>query len=181
MTSWACPHRPGKGILHRSCGGTKDTRRRGCSPAPPCRPRPAGPPEASPLDLMRLRSRDAGQETKQQGGIRGVVIVHEAMTGTGIDLHVARYFELGKYPVEPLAGTLAGLSASPVITSQVPTTRNVSVISHRLTAPTAASVLTVSVTGSKDDGCKAAAIVHPPTSSTGAAAEESTPTTARSA
>ena len=70
---------------------------------------------------------------------------------------------------------LAGLSASPVIMSQVPTARNVSVISHRLAAPTAASALTVSVTGSKDGGCKATAIVEPPTSSTGAAAEESTP------
>jgi hypothetical protein len=36
-------------------------------------------------------------------------------------------------------------------------------------------MLTVSVTGSKDGGCNAAAIVDPPTSSTGAAAEESTP------
>ena len=70
---------------------------------------------------------------------------------------------------------LAGLSASPVITSQAPTARNVAVISHRLTAPTAASALTVSVTGSKDGGCNVAAIVDPPTSSTGAAAEESTP------
>ena len=109
MTSWACPHRPGKGILHRSCDGTKDPQTRlftGSAVPPetgraagdrPGRRRPAGPPEASPLDLMRLRSRDAGQETKQQGGgIRGVVIVHEAMTGTGIDLHVVRYFELGK-------------------------------------------------------------------------------------
>jgi hypothetical protein len=35
------------------------------------------------------------------------VVVHEAMTDTGIDLHVVRYVELGKQPVQPLSGTSA--------------------------------------------------------------------------
>jgi hypothetical protein len=35
------------------------------------------------------------------------VVVHEAMTGTGIDLHVVRYVELGKQPAQPLSGTAA--------------------------------------------------------------------------
>jgi len=62
-----------------------------------------------------------------------------------------------------------------VITSQQPTSRNVSVITHRSAASEAASALTVSVTGSKDGGCKRVAIVHPLTSISGAAAEETTP------
>ena len=53
-------------------------------------------------------------------------------------------------------------------------TTNVSVITHRSTAPCAASALTVSATGS-NRGCKLAASVHPPTIRTGAAAEETTP------
>jgi hypothetical protein len=57
--------------------------------------------------LVLLRPRDASQEPEHQGGIGGVVIVHEAMTGTGIDLHVVRYFELGEQPAEPLPGTPA--------------------------------------------------------------------------
>jgi hypothetical protein len=64
-------------------------------------------PGISRCFVVILRPRDASQEPEHQGGIRGVVIVHEAMTGTGIDLHVVRYFELGKQPAEPLPSTPA--------------------------------------------------------------------------
>ncbi len=57
--------------------------------------------------IVILRPGDASQKPKQQGGVRGVVVVHEAMTDTGIDLHVVRYVELGKQPVQPLSGTSA--------------------------------------------------------------------------
>ena len=72
-------------------------------------------------------------------------------------------------------GALAGRSASPVTKSQAPTTRNVSVITHRSAAPGAASALTVWATGSKECGCSPAATVHPPTIRTRAAADEITP------
>jgi hypothetical protein len=62
-----------------------------------------------------------------------------------------------------------------VATSQTPTARKVSVITQRSAAPTAASVLIVSATGSKAGGCTLAATVHPPTSSTGAAADVTSP------
>jgi hypothetical protein len=45
-------------------------------------------------------------------------------------------------------GRAAGRTASPVITSQPPTTRNASVISQRSDAPCAARTLTVCLTGS---------------------------------
>ena len=70
---------------------------------------------------------------------------------------------------------LAGRSASPVTKSQAPTTRNVSVITHRSAAPGAASALTVWATGSKERGCSPAATVHPIVISSGAAADEITP------
>src|ERR1700722_6264246 len=71
-------------------------------------------------------------------------------------------------------GARAGRSASPVTKSQPPTTRKASVITHRSTAPGAASALTVWVTGSNE--CwSPAATVHPLTISTGAAADEATP------
>jgi hypothetical protein len=69
----------------------------------------------------------------------------------------------------------AGLSATPVMTSQPPIRTNVSVITHRAAAPTAASALTESVTWSKGGCCNRAASIQPPTSSTGAAADETTP------
>src|SRR5712691_6288303 len=72
-------------------------------------------------------------------------------------------------------GALAGRSATPVTTSQAPTTRNVSIITHRSAAPGAASTLTGWATGSKERGCSPAATVHPATISTGAAADETTP------
>src|ERR1022692_492278 len=72
-------------------------------------------------------------------------------------------------------GALAGRSEIPVTTSQAPTTRNVSVITHRSAAPGAASTLTGWATGSKERGCSPAATVHPATISTGAAADETTP------
>jgi membrane-associated phospholipid phosphatase len=71
-------------------------------------------------------------------------------------------------------GMAAGRSASAVTTSQSPTTANVSVITHRSVAPIAASELTVSATGS-NRGCRSAAAVHPLTSRTGDAADETTP------
>src|SRR3712207_7085519 len=58
-----------------------------------------------------------------------------------------------------------------------PVPASAAVITHRSAAPTAASALMVSRTGSKPPGCSAAASVHPPINRTGAAADE---TTARS-
>src|SRR5215831_5907191 len=72
-------------------------------------------------------------------------------------------------------GTPAGRSARPVTKTQQPTTTNVSDITHRSAAPTAASALTGSATGSKEGGCSPAATVHPATISTGAAADDATP------
>lgn len=72
-------------------------------------------------------------------------------------------------------GEAAGFSASPIMTSRAPTATNTSVITHRSAAPTAARELTVLVTELKEPGCSQAASVHPPTSSTGAAADETTP------
>ena len=69
----------------------------------------------------------------------------------------------------------AGLSASPVRTWQAPTPASASVITHRSVAPCAARELIVSATGLKERGCSAAATVQPPTSSTGATADETTP------
>jgi len=57
--------------------------------------------------IVILRPGNASQEPKQQCGIHGVVVVHEAMTDTRIDLHVVRHFELRKQPAEPLPGTSA--------------------------------------------------------------------------
>ena len=59
--------------------------------------------------------------------------------------------------------------------SQIPTARKVSVITQRSAAPRAASALTVSATGSKYGGCRLAAAVHPPISSTGAVTDETKP------
>ncbi len=70
---------------------------------------------------------------------------------------------------------LAGRSASPVTKSQTATSTNVSVITHRSAAPGAASALTVWATGSKGRGCSPAAMLHPATISTGAAAAEARP------
>lgn len=56
----------------------------------------------------------------------------------------------------------------------MPTSRKVSVITHRSGVPIAASALTVSDTGSKC-GCSPAATVHPPISRTGAATAEIVP------
>src|SRR5215469_8662800 len=72
-------------------------------------------------------------------------------------------------------GALAGRSARPVTKTQAPTTTNVSDITHRSAAPTAASALTGSATGSTGCGCSPAAMLHPVTISTGAAADEATP------
>ena len=69
----------------------------------------------------------------------------------------------------------AGRSASPVITWQAPVPASASVITHRSAAPSAASELIVPVTASKEPGCSPAASVQPPTSSTGATAEETKP------
>jgi hypothetical protein len=69
----------------------------------------------------------------------------------------------------------AGRSAIPVTMEQSPTKARVSVITQRSAAPTAASTLIVSATGSTGRGCSRAAAVHPPTSSTGAAADETRP------
>jgi len=55
------------------------------------------------------------------------------------------------------------------------TTMNVSVINQRSAAPAAASELTVSAMGLNEGGCRRLATVHPPTSSTGAVADETTP------
>jgi hypothetical protein len=55
--------------------------------------------------LVVPRPGNASQEPKQQGGIRRVVVVHEAMTDTGVDLHVVRHLELGQQPAELLPGT----------------------------------------------------------------------------
>ena len=46
-----------------------------------------------------LRSGHASQEPKEQGGVRGVVVVHEAMADVGIDLHVMGNVELGEQSV----------------------------------------------------------------------------------
>ncbi len=72
-------------------------------------------------------------------------------------------------------GAAAGRSASPVTTSQAPATANASVITHRSAAPIAASALTVPATALNGCGCRAAAIVHPATSSSGAVKAETTP------
>src|SRR5579859_1730262 len=72
-------------------------------------------------------------------------------------------------------GTAAGLSARPVTTSQTPTASSTSVITHRSAAPSAARELMVLATALTERGCSPAAKVHPPTRSTGAAAEETTP------
>ena len=72
-------------------------------------------------------------------------------------------------------GAAAGLSASPVITKQAPTPTSASVITHRSAAPCAARALMVWATALNEPGCSAAATVHPPISSTGAAADETTP------
>ena len=69
----------------------------------------------------------------------------------------------------------AGLSASPVTTWQAPVPASASVITHRSAAPSAASELIVPATASKEPGCSPAASVQPPTSSTGATAEETKP------
>ena len=65
--------------------------------------------------------------------------------------------------------------ARPVMTSQPPTAASTAVITHRSVAPSAASELTVLVIASKELGCRAAATVHPPISSAGAIAADSTP------
>jgi len=62
-----------------------------------------------------------------------------------------------------------------VITWQAPVPASASVITHRSAAPCAASELIVPDTASKEPGCSAAASVQPPTSSTGATAEETKP------
>jgi hypothetical protein len=72
-------------------------------------------------------------------------------------------------------GALAGRSASPVTKTHAPTTTKVSDITHRSAAPTAASALTGSATGFTGRGCSLAAMLHPATISTGAAADEPTP------
>jgi hypothetical protein len=70
---------------------------------------------------------------------------------------------------------VAGLNASPVKTSQAPTPRSATVITHRSVAPCAARALMVLATASKEPGWSPAATVHPPTNSMGATADESTP------
>ena len=52
-----------------------------------------------------LRAGDAGQETKQQGGIGRVVVVHEAVTDSRIDLHVVRHVVLAQQPAQTPSGT----------------------------------------------------------------------------
>ena len=55
--------------------------------------------------IVVLRAGDTSEEPQQEGGIRGVVVVHEAMTDTRIDLHIVGYLQLGEQPAEPLPGT----------------------------------------------------------------------------
>jgi hypothetical protein len=52
-----------------------------------------------------LRAGDAGQETKQQGGIGRVVVVHEAVPDSRIDLHVVRHVVLAQQPAQTPSGT----------------------------------------------------------------------------
>ncbi len=72
-------------------------------------------------------------------------------------------------------GAAADRSASPVTTSQAPAAANATVITHRSVAPTAARALTVPAAALNGRGCTVAAIVHPATSSSGAASAETTP------
>ena len=72
----------------------------------------------------------------------------------------------------PFARTKA---ASEISSSLAPTARSTSVITHRSAAPSAARALMVLATALTERGCSPAATVHPPTRSTGAAADEATP------
>ena len=64
---------------------------------------------------------------------------------------------------------------APSPTWQAPTPASASVITHWSAAPSAASELIVPATAFKEPGCSPAATVQPPTSSTGATAEETRP------
>src|SRR5690606_28112757 len=54
--------------------------------------------------IVVLRAGDAREKPQQQGGVRRVVVVHEAVTDPRIDLDVVGYLQLAEKPVEPLPG-----------------------------------------------------------------------------
>jgi hypothetical protein len=139
----------------------------------------------APADTAGRRPQGTGRPRRQAPAGQATTPAHPAaaqiMCGTGNEVPGCSGFTATSMPATAPAisisrpGVPAGRSARPVTKTQAPTTTKVSDITHRSAAPTAASALTGSATGFTGRGCNQAATLHPPTISTGAAADEPTP------
>src|ERR1017187_4292032 len=192
---------PGPALLARRQDTTTASGHSACAAPKTRSPRPACPPpviSSAPNQASRASSTvtaladTAGRRPHGTDGPRrqapagqATSAAHPAavqiMCGSGKLVPGCSGFAATRMPAAAAAirisrpGALAGRSEIPVTTSQAPTTRNVSVITHRSAAPGAASTLTGWATGSKERGCSPAATVPPATISTGAGADETTP------
>jgi hypothetical protein len=186
----ACRHDATTASSHNACAAPKTRSARPASPPPVISSTPNQATRASstataPADTPGRRPHGTDGPRRQAPAGQATTPAHptaaQIMCGTGKLVPGCSGFAATSMPATAPAikisrpGTRAGRRARPVAKTQAPTTTNVSDITHRSAAPTAASALTGSATGSNERGCSPAAMLHPATVSTGAAADETTP------